>query len=120
MIGFLRLFAFIVIAFLGLQFVIGPSEALREPAANVSPATVAVTETGRAYPVVSPNGCVTFTVGPGTGCAWMCNYCANALGTSNYYFPDGVCQYSQGGCVGNPVAGKQYTCCAAGAVHDEL
>ena len=60
------------------------------------------------------NGCVSFTVGQGTGCAWMCNYCAGALGTNNYYFTDGVCTYQTGGCVGSPVAGKQYTCCAAG------
>ena len=57
--------------------------------------------------------CVSFTVGPGTGCSWMCNYCASSLGTSNYYFTDNVCVYESGqGCVGNPVAGKQYTCCA--------
>ena len=30
--------------------------------------------------------CVSFIVGPGTGCDWMCNYCANTLGTNNYYF----------------------------------
>jgi hypothetical protein len=60
------------------------------------------------------NGCVSFTVGSGTGCAWMCNYCAGALGTNNYYFTDGVCSYQTGGCVGSPQSGKQYTCCAAG------
>ena len=60
------------------------------------------------------NGCVSFSVGSGTGCAWMCNYCAGALGTNNYYFTDGVCTYQTGGCVGNPQVGKQYTCCAAG------
>ena len=60
------------------------------------------------------NQCVQFSVGSGTGCAWMCNYCASQLGTNNYYFTDGVCTYQQGeGCVGNPVAGKTYTCCAA-------
>ena len=59
------------------------------------------------------NGCVQFTVSSGTGCAWMCSYCANQLGTNNYYFTDGVCSYQEGqGCVGNPIAGKQYTCCA--------
>lgn len=61
----------------------------------------------------SSNGCVSFSVGPGTGCAWMCNYCANNLGTNNYYFTDGVCTYETGGCVGNPVAGHTYTCCAS-------
>ncbi len=59
------------------------------------------------------NQCIQFTVGSGTGCDWMCNYCANQLGTNNYYFVDGVCTYQQGqGCVGSPVAGKSYTCCA--------
>jgi hypothetical protein len=61
-----------------------------------------------------PNNCVTFSVSQGTGCAWMCNYCANQLGTNNYYFTDGVCSYEEGvGCVGNPLAGKSYTCCSA-------
>ena len=59
------------------------------------------------------NNCITFTVSQGTGCAWMCNYCANQLGTNNYYFTDNVCSYQEGvGCVGNPLAGKSYTCCA--------
>lgn len=61
----------------------------------------------------SNNGCINFSVGPGTGCVWMCNYCANNLGTNNYYFTDGVCTYQTGGCVGNPVAGHTYTCCAS-------
>ena len=34
--------------------------------------------------------CVSFQVGSGTGCQWMCNYCAQHLGTNNYYFTDGV------------------------------
>ena len=60
------------------------------------------------------NGCVSFSVSSGTGCAWMCNYCANQLGTNNYYFTDGVCTYQEGiGCVGNPIAGKIYTCCSS-------
>ena len=59
------------------------------------------------------NQCVSFTVGSGTGCEWMCNYCATTLGTSNYYFTDNVCSYESGvGCVGQPIAGKQYTCCS--------
>ncbi len=57
--------------------------------------------------------CTSFTVGPGTGCAWMCNYCASTLGTSNYYFTTGVCKYETGGCIGNPQAGVVYTCCVA-------
>lgn len=60
------------------------------------------------------NGCISFSVSQGTGCQWMCNYCSNYLGTDNYYFTDNVCTYETGGCVGNPIAGKQYTCCAAG------
>lgn len=58
------------------------------------------------------NNCIQFTVGSGTGCDWMCNYCANQLGTFNYYFTDGVCTYQTGGCVGNPIAGKVYSCCS--------
>ena len=58
------------------------------------------------------NQCIQFTVGSGTGCDWMCNYCANQLGTNNYYFVDGVCTYQSGGCVGSPQAGKQYSCCS--------
>lgn len=66
-------------------------------------------------PSVQPvNGCVSFTVGAGTGCAWMCNYCAGALGTNNYYFTTDVCKYEEGaGCVGSPQSGVTYTCCAA-------
>lgn len=58
------------------------------------------------------NGCISFSVTSGTGCAWMCNYCANQLGP-NYYFTDQVCTYQSGGCVGNPIAGVTYTCCSA-------
>ena len=66
------------------------------------------------HPNLTPaNQCVSFYVGQGTGCAWMCNYCANSLGTFNYYFTDNVCTYETGGCVGNPIAGKTYTCCSA-------
>ena len=60
------------------------------------------------------NGCYTFTVGQGTGCAYLCSLCSTQLDTDNYYFTDNVCTYETGGCVGNPIAGKQYTCCAAG------
>jgi hypothetical protein len=59
------------------------------------------------------NLCIQFSVTSGTGCAWMCNYCANQLGTNNYYFTDNVCTYQEAvGCVGNPISGKSYTCCA--------
>jgi hypothetical protein len=61
---------------------------------------------------IPSNNCVQFSVSAGTGCAWMCNYCANQLGTFNYYFTDGVCAYQSGGCVGNPIAGTTYTCCS--------
>ncbi len=63
--------------------------------------------------LLTSNTCIQFSVGSGTGCAWMCNYCANQLGTTNYYFTDGVCTYETGGCVGNPQTGVTYTCCAA-------
>jgi hypothetical protein len=64
--------------------------------------------------LLTSNSCVQFSVGQGTGCAWMCNYCASQLGTNNYYFTDNVCKYQEGqGCVGNPIAGKLYTCCSA-------
>ena len=64
------------------------------------------------------NQCVTFNVGSGTGCAWMCEYCANALGTNNYYFTDGVCSYHYPeGCTGSPIAGVEYTCCSASQMH---
>ena len=56
--------------------------------------------------------CIHFSVGPGTGCSWVCSYCREQLGTSNYYFPDGVCTWQTGGCVGNPQVGVTYTCCA--------
>jgi len=59
-----------------------------------------------------PNSCISFSVSSGTGCAWMCNYCATNLKTNNYYFTDGVCQYQSSGCVGSPVSGTQYTCCS--------
>ena len=58
------------------------------------------------------NNCVSFSVSVGTGCAWMCNYCANQLGTNNYYFTDNICTYQSGGCVGNPSVGVSYTCCS--------
>jgi hypothetical protein len=63
--------------------------------------------------VCDTNNCISFSVSSGTGCAWMCQYCATKLGTNNYYFTDNVCTYEQDvGCVGNPIAGKTYTCCS--------
>jgi hypothetical protein len=58
------------------------------------------------------NNCVEFSVASGTGCQWMCNFCEQMLGTTNYYFTDGICMYQTGGCVGNPQAGVKYTCCS--------
>lgn len=71
-------------------------------------------ETGTALNVRNSNNCISFSVSSGTGCSWMCNYCANNLGTNNYYFTDNVCTYDvgQGTCVGNPISGKTYTCCS--------
>ena len=63
--------------------------------------------------IVPKNNCISFSVGSGTGCDWMCSYCANQLGTNNYYFTTGVCAYQTGGCVGNPQSGVTYTCCSA-------
>lgn len=68
----------------------------------------------RMAPQILPNSnCVSFSVSAGTGCAWMCQYCQDQLGTTNYYFTDGVCHYETGGCVGNPLVGPTYTCCSA-------
>ena len=61
--------------------------------------------------ITPQNSCVSFSVGQGTGCQWMCNYCATTLGTPNYYFTDSVCTYKDVGCVGNPISGITYTCC---------
>jgi hypothetical protein len=55
--------------------------------------------------------CTSFQLAPGTGCDWMCNYCALHVG-ANYYFTDGVCTYQSGGCVGAPLVNKTYTCCS--------
>jgi len=63
--------------------------------------------------ITPQNNCINFSVTAGTGCQWMCNYCANTLGTNNYYFTTDVCTYQTGGCVGNPQAGVTYTCCSA-------
>jgi hypothetical protein len=56
--------------------------------------------------------CITFLIGPGTGCDWMCNYCGSQLNSSSYYFLPPVCTYESGvGCVGNPQTGVSYSCC---------
>ena len=79
-------------------------------------------DAGNNLPHLTQNNCVSFTVGTGTGCSWMCNYCAQQLGTNNYYFEDGVCKYDpvQGGCVGTPQSSVQYTCCSASVKPVEL
>ena len=58
------------------------------------------------------NSCITFLIGAGTGCDWMCNYCASQLNSSSYYFLPPVCTYQSGGCIGNPQAGVSYSCCS--------
>jgi hypothetical protein len=63
--------------------------------------------------IIPQNNCISFSVGAGTGCQWMCSYCANTLGTNNYYFTTDVCTYQEGGCVGSPQSGVTYTCCSA-------
>ena len=63
--------------------------------------------------IIPQNNCISFSIGSGTGCDWMCSYCANTLGTNNYYFTTDVCKYESGGCVGNPQTGVTYTCCSA-------
>ena len=57
------------------------------------------------------NTCITFLIGEGTGCDWMCNYCGSQLNSSSYYFLPPVCTYQSSGCIGNPQAGVSYTCC---------
>ena len=65
------------------------------------------------YQYITPqNNCISFSISEGTGCQWMCNYCANNLGTDNYYFTTDVCTYQEGGCVGTPQTGVTYTCCS--------
>jgi hypothetical protein len=77
--------------------------------------TVFASNSSESCNLITPsNNCVNFQVSPGTGCAWMCSYCASSLGTNNYYFTNGVCTYQEGvGCVGNPQTGVTYTCCSA-------
>ena len=73
-----------------------------------------VSAKNRVRNVIFTNNCVTFSVSQGTGCAWMCNYCANQLGTNNYYFTNNICTYeADKGCVGNPFPDVSYTCCSA-------
>ena len=42
--------------------------------------TRTVSQTIEYYETIIPqNSCISFSVGTGTGCQWMCNYCANQL-----------------------------------------
>ena len=93
--------------FFRLLAIAAATTAVSAATATAFSATAAVAPTPN-----SPNGCVSFQVSAGTGCAWMCNYCATTLGTTNYYFTDNVCTYETGGCVGNPQVGVVYTCCS--------
>ena len=40
--------------------------------------------------------CITFTIGDGTGCQFMCDYCSENLGTNNFYFTDWICKNKNG------------------------
>lgn len=55
--------------------------------------------------------CITYTIGEGTGCQFMCDYCTENLGTTDFYFTDWVCQNKNGMCTGDPIAWETYTCC---------
>ena len=87
----------------------------RQLAAGSSSQETTNPEGSSSQETTNPNGCISFYIGPGTGCDWMCQHCATILDTGNYYFTDQVCTYKSGGCVGNPIANTQYTCCAGAA-----
>ncbi len=59
----------------------------------------------------SHGDCITFTIGEDTGCQFMCDYCAENLGTNNFYFTDWICKNRNGICTGSPMAYEEYTCC---------
>ncbi len=56
--------------------------------------------------------CISFTIGENTGCQFMCDYCAQNLGTNNFYFTDWICKNRNGICTGTPSAYEEYTCCS--------
>ena len=56
--------------------------------------------------------CITFTIGEDTGCQYMCDYCAENLGTTNFYFTDWICKNKNGMCSGEPTPWETYTCCS--------
>lgn len=55
--------------------------------------------------------CITFTIGDNTGCQFMCDYCLENLGTTNFYFTDWICKNKNGMCTGDPMPWETYTCC---------
>ena len=55
--------------------------------------------------------CITFTIGEDTGCQYMCDYCAENLGTNDFYFTDWICKNKNGMCSGDPTPWETYTCC---------
>lgn len=55
--------------------------------------------------------CITFTIGEDTGCQYMCDYCAENLGTTDFYFTDWICKNKNGMCSGDPMPWETYTCC---------
>jgi len=97
-----------------LLLMAGHSKMTMNKTSNVD-GMVVVSEGSSSQETTDPNGCISFYIGPGTGCDYMCQHCATILGTGNYYFTDPVCTYESGGCVGNPIANAQYTCCAGAA-----
>ncbi len=60
---------------------------------------------------LSNEDCITFTIGEDTGCQYMCDYCAENLGTTNFYFTDWICKNMNGMCTGEPTSWETYTCC---------
>ena len=41
----------------------------------------------------------------------MCDYCAENLGTTDFYFTDWICTNKNGVCTGEPMPWETYTCC---------
>ena len=60
---------------------------------------------------VNGQDCITFAIGDGTGCQFMCDYCSENLGTTKFYFTDWICQNKNGMCTGEPIPWETYTCC---------
>ena len=60
---------------------------------------------------LSNEDCITFTIGESTSCQYMCDYCSENLGTTNFYFTDWICKNRNGMCSGDPMPWETYTCC---------